>query len=90
MSVSEWRSKSKELEHLAPKGIITLTSNLGGIAQDHYNLNDFVGAEVWFRRTILVKGKITWYKPEQTLWPAFEYLTVCSGKTDTEKYSIFT
>jgi len=73
-SESECDGKLKALGNLQPTEIISLADDVGGIAQDHYNLNDFITAEVWFRRAVLVKAKMAWYEPEQTMWACVRIL----------------
>lgn len=73
-SESECDGKLKELGNLKPTEIISLADDVGGIAQDHYNLNDFITAEVWFRRAVLVKAKMAWYEPGQTMWACVRIL----------------
>jgi tetratricopeptide (TPR) repeat protein len=74
MSASECKDKLKRIKHLKPASVITLVNSVGGLAQDHYNLNDFVGAEVWFRRCINARMSTMWYKPAQTLWACIRVL----------------
>lgn len=71
MSKSQCREKLRTLKKLEHIEIIHLLNAIIDVADELYQDNHYVEAEIWFRRVVTTKQVsqlIAWYKPQQTLW----------------------
>jgi Tetratricopeptide repeat len=67
MSDLECRRKLQNLNHLTDAEVIHLVHAMEAKADHLWFRGYYGGAETWFRRVVIARQKVKWYKPQQTL-----------------------